>query len=62
MMMIEEAREKWAPKNFFIQALAGNARALRLYNSVGFREFARIPDYNNHFGEYMDEVWLRLEK
>jgi len=61
-MMIAEVKKEWKPHRMYIQALGGNARAIRLYESVGFKQIARIPDYNNHFGKYMDEVWLMLEE
>jgi RimJ/RimL family protein N-acetyltransferase len=60
-MIIAEAKRVWKPHRMFICALGKNERAIRLYESLGFREVARIPELNNHFGEYMDEVWLMME-
>lgn len=60
-LMIAEAKRRWKPHNIYIGAFAKNARAIHLYKSLGFREFATFKGHNNHFGEYIDEIWMVLK-
>lgn len=60
-LMIEEIKTRWKPKNIVIAYYAANEGAGKLYRSLGFKEFARFPNWVNHFGEYNDKIYLVLE-
>ena len=59
-MAISEVRKKWRPKNMYICVYSGNCGAHELYKSLGFKEFARFPNWVSHYGKYGDKIWLRL--
>ncbi len=59
--MVEEARKRWDPRNVYLEMSSGNDRARRLYTSMGFKEVARLKNWINHYGAYMDKVVMVLE-
>lgn len=59
---IKEMKKRWKPKNIYVEVVADNERAVALYKSCGFTEFARFPNWINHFGEYFDKLVLLLEE
>lgn len=60
--MIEQADKKWHPKNFYLHVVSANIPARRLYESLGFRIIARLPDWFEYQKKYLDEYILVLEK
>ncbi len=60
--VIERAEKKWHPKNFYLHVVSANIPARRLYESLGFRIIARLPDWFEYQKKYLDEYLLILEK
>jgi RimJ/RimL family protein N-acetyltransferase len=55
---LEFAREKLAARQVILGVGARNARALALYEKLGFRQFGYEPDYIFLDGEYYDEIHM----
>jgi len=49
-----------AIRYLYLTVLASNLRAIHLYSSLGFKEFAREPGAVNINGEYIDELQMAL--
>ncbi|MCC7571006.1 GNAT family N-acetyltransferase [Candidatus Micrarchaeota archaeon] len=60
--IIEAVRDKWNPKNIVLEYEGENEYARKVYEKVGFVEFARFPNWTMHKNRYMDTIWMRLEK
>ncbi|MFC2174284.1 GNAT family N-acetyltransferase [archaeon] len=60
-LMIEAAKEKWSPHHLFLRANPQNKAALKLYEDLGFKEFVVLKEWEDHYGEYIDTVWLVLK-
>ncbi len=60
--IIPKAKKEWSPKNIYLEVSSGNDRARRLYESIGFKEVARLKDWVNHYGEYMDKIFMELQQ
>ncbi|MCJ7572015.1 MAG: GNAT family N-acetyltransferase [Candidatus Thermoplasmatota archaeon] len=56
------SEEKWHPKNVFMHVVSSNKNALSLYESLGFRKIAHLPQWFEYYGKYLDEIVLILEK
>ena len=56
------SEKKWHPKNVFMHVVSSNKNALSLYESLGFRKIARLPQWFEYYGKYLDEIVLILEK
>jgi RimJ/RimL family protein N-acetyltransferase len=42
-----------------LEVIAGNERAIRLYQKLGFREYGRFPDNMKYAdGSYVDSIWM----
>lgn len=42
-----------------LEVIAGNERAIRLYQKLGFREYGRFPDNMKYAdGSYADSIWM----
>jgi RimJ/RimL family protein N-acetyltransferase len=54
--------KKWHPKNVFMHVVSSNKNALSLYESLGFRKIARLPQWFEYYSKYLDEIVLILEK
>ena len=59
-IMIAHVRKEWKYKNLYIRVYSENKKAHELYKSMGFKEFARFKNWLNHYGTYMDAIWLIL--
>ena len=55
---IAEAKERFTPKNIWLDRYGGNMIAGRLYEKVGFAEVARLKQYHSHYGKYEDKVFM----
>lgn len=56
--MIAQARS-WELEHLSLSYIEGNDRARRLYEKVGFREVARIPDvYRLKDGSMRQDIWM----
>ena len=49
-------------KNIYLTVYDNNTRAKKLYESRGFKEIAKLPNWINHFGKYQDEIIMILKK
>lgn len=58
---ISKAKRKWKPKNIYLNLAAPNKRAMRLYEKIGFVEFARFPNWVKRRGKYYDFSWMLLK-
>ena len=56
------SKKKWHPKNVFLHVVSSNKNAISLYESLGFRKIARLPQWFEYYGKYLDEIVLILEK
>ncbi len=45
-----------------VELVADNARALRIAEKLGYREFGRGHDVYYRDGAYADDVWLRFDR
>ena len=48
------------PKNIYLSVFATNKPATALYRKLGFKEFATLPKWLFHKGEYVDHVFMKL--
>ena len=56
--MAVQARS-WKLEHLILSYIEGNDRARRLYEKVGFREVARIPDaYRLKDGSMHQDIWM----
>jgi len=60
--LIARVKREFKPKNIVLSVFAPNKRAHALYKKVGFREFARFPNWFKHKGKYYDQIYLILRK
>jgi RimJ/RimL family protein N-acetyltransferase len=56
---LEHASQQWHPATFRLFVAAWNERAIRLYERLGFREFARET---RHFELVGDHEFIRMER
>lgn len=59
---IAQAKGRWKPKNICLNLAAPNKRARKLYEKLGFVEFARFPKWVKRRGKYYDFAWMLLKK
>ncbi|MBD3397573.1 GNAT family N-acetyltransferase [Candidatus Micrarchaeota archaeon] len=59
---ISEAKKKWKPKNIWLDVAAPNKGARKLYEKMGFVEFAKFPKWVKRNGKYHDIIWMILKK
>ena len=60
IMMLAE--KKWHPKNFSLHVVEANHRARHVYESLGFQVVARLPQWYEYKGAYLDEFILILKR
>jgi RimJ/RimL family protein N-acetyltransferase len=60
--LIERSEQKWHPHNIYLHVVSANARAHRLYESLGFRVVATLPQWYEYKNKYLDEYVLILDK
>ena len=60
--LIEQSEQKWHPKNIYLQVVSANTTAHRVYESLGFRIIARLPNWFEYDKKYLDEYFLILDK
>lgn len=60
--VIRKTREKFSPKNLFLSVASPNSSAISLYSKLGFKEFARFPNWWDHKGKQIDVLWMRLKE
>jgi ribosomal protein S18 acetylase RimI-like enzyme len=60
--LIRRSEQTWHPKNIYLHVVSSNQRAKRLYESLGFRIIARLPQWFEYNTEYLDEYILILDK
>ncbi|HVQ01672.1 MAG TPA: GNAT family N-acetyltransferase [Candidatus Thermoplasmatota archaeon] len=60
--LIERSERKWHPHNIYLHVIAANTRAKKLYESLGFRVVATLPQWFEYKGTYLDELVLILDK
>ena len=53
---------QWHPQNIYLYTVVINRRALRLYQSLGFRVIARLPYWFFYEDTYYDEFVLILDR
>ena len=58
---IAEAKKRFKPHRMWIEYCEGNAPARRLYQKVGFVEFARLDEYVDYFGQWRDSVLMQYK-
>jgi RimJ/RimL family protein N-acetyltransferase len=60
--MINRVEQAWHPKNIYLYVVASNKNAHALYTSLGFRPIARLPQWFEYNGKYLDELILILDR
>ncbi len=60
--LILSSERKWHPKNIYLHVVTANKKAQRLYESLGFRIIARLPEWFEYEKKYLDEYILLLDK
>jgi RimJ/RimL family protein N-acetyltransferase len=60
--LICRAERKWHLKNIYLQVVCVNRRAFHLYESLGFRIIARLPQWFEYDKKFYDEYLLLFEK
>ncbi|MBI5046661.1 GNAT family N-acetyltransferase [Candidatus Micrarchaeota archaeon] len=59
--VIRLAKKKLKPKNIYLSVYSENKPAIALYKKLGFKEFARFPNWTLHKGKYHDSIYMILE-
>jgi len=60
--LIEHSEKKWNPKHFYLHVVSENTIAHRLYESLGFRVIAHLPEWFEYNNIFLDEYLLILDK
>lgn len=60
--LIERSEKKWHPHNIYLHVISANTRARKLYESLGFRIVATLPQWFEYKKKYLDEFVLILDK
>lgn len=60
--LILSSERKWHPKNIYLHVISANTMAQRLYESLGFRIIARLPEWSEYEEKHLDEYILLLDK
>ena len=60
--LIVRSEQKWHPKNIYLHVVSSNKKARQLYESLGFRNIARLPQWFEYNTKYLDEYILILDK
>jgi ribosomal protein S18 acetylase RimI-like enzyme len=60
--LIIRSEEKWHPKNIYLHVVSANTHACKLYESLGFRKIAQLPQWFEYNKKYLDEYLLLLDK
>ncbi len=60
--LIARSEQKWHPKNIYLHVISSNKKARQLYESLGFRIIARLPQWFEYNTTYLDEYILILDK
>jgi RimJ/RimL family protein N-acetyltransferase len=60
--VIERSEQKWHPNNIYLQVVSANTKARELYESIGFRVVAQLPQWFKYKKQYLDEYILILDK
>ena len=64
-MLIEEiilrSEQKWHPKNIYLHVVSANKKARQVYESLGFRIIAQLPQWFEYNTTYLDEFILILD-
>jgi RimJ/RimL family protein N-acetyltransferase len=60
--VIERSEQKWHPNNTYLHVVSANTRARKLYESLGFRVVASLPQWFEYKRQYLDEFVLILDK
>jgi RimJ/RimL family protein N-acetyltransferase len=60
--IIERSEQKWHPTNIYLHVVSANTKARQLYESLGFRVIARLPQWFKCKEKYLDEYILILDK
>ena len=60
--LITLSERKWHPKNIYLHVVSSNKNACKLYESLDFNIIARLPQWFEYKGKYLDEFVLVLDK
>jgi RimJ/RimL family protein N-acetyltransferase len=60
--IIERSEKKWHPNNIYLHVVSANIKARKLYESLGFKVIARLPQWFKFKEKYLDEFVLVLDK
>lgn len=61
-MAMKEAKITLKAKYLWLDHVEGNTPARKLYEKLGFKEVARLKDYVNHKGKYIDKIIMKYSK
>ena len=61
-MIIRIAKKRLNPKNIYLSVATPNLPALSLYRKVGFKKFARFPNWAKKNNKYFDVLYMLLKK
>lgn len=60
--LIVVVEQRWHPLHIYLHVVSSNTKARALYKSLGFRMIARLPQWFEYNGKYLDEYILILDK
>jgi ribosomal protein S18 acetylase RimI-like enzyme len=60
--LIAVVEQRWHPLHIYLHVVSSNTKACALYKSLGFRMIARLPQWFEYNGKYLDEYILILDK
>ncbi len=58
---IEIAKKRFNPHKIWISYQGENKIAKKLYTKIGFVKVARLKEYVNHFGKWMDKIIMEYQ-
>ena len=61
-LCIKLTKKVFRPRNIYLGVLSCNKPAYSMYKKLGFKEFARFPKWIVQKGNYVDHIYMKLQK
>ncbi len=59
--VISQVKKTMKPRNIYLDVYENNMRARKLYESLGFKKIAKLPNWVKHKGKYQDKAIMLLK-